>query len=110
MRTLVIGVVNLLGTDEGVGIHIMNRQNKIDPETDTFVAAMGSIEMLEAMRGYEHVIIIDSIETGVEPGTIYRVNIENSEKLQVITRSHGTNILTIIELGPSSTMMEYKKK
>ncbi|MCX6656889.1 MAG: hydrogenase maturation protease [Candidatus Bathyarchaeota archaeon] len=99
MRTLVIGVGNLLRTDDGVGIHIINRLSKLHPEIDTFDAAMGSIEILEAMRGYERVIILDSIETGIEPGTIYRVNLASGEKPPVISHSHGTDILTIIELG-----------
>jgi hydrogenase maturation protease len=99
MRTLVIGVGNLLRTDDGVGIHIINRLSKLHPEIDTFDAAMGSIEILEAMRGYERVVIVDSIETGVEPGTIYRVNLASGEKPLVISHSHGTDVLTILELG-----------
>ena len=99
MRTLVIGVGNLLRTDDGVGIHLINRLSKIDPERDTLDAAMGSIEILEAMKGYERVIIVDSIETGVEPGTIYRVNLTSGEDPPVITHSHGTDIRTILELG-----------
>ena len=94
-----IGVGNLLRTDDGVGIHLINRLSKIDPEIDTFDAAMGSIEILEAMKGYERVIIVDSIETGVEPGTIYRVNLASGEKPPIITYSHGTDVHTILELG-----------
>jgi len=99
MRTLVIGVGNLLRTDDGVGIHLINRLSKLHPEIDTFDAAMGSIEILEAMKGYERVVIVDSIETGDEPGTIYRVNLASGEKPPVINYSHGTDILTILELG-----------
>ena len=99
MRTLVIGVGNLLRTDDGVGIHLINKLSKTDTEIDTFDAAMGSIEILEAMKGYERVIIVDSIDTGVEPGTIYRVNLASGEKPPVITHSHGTDIHTILELG-----------
>jgi hydrogenase maturation protease len=99
MRTLVIGVGNLLRTDDGVGIHLINMLSKLHPEINTFDAAMGSIEILEAMKGYERVVIIDSIETGVEPGTIYRVNLTSGEKPPVITHSHGTDVLTILELG-----------
>ncbi|OGD57375.1 hypothetical protein A3K78_04580 [Candidatus Bathyarchaeota archaeon RBG_13_52_12] len=99
MRTLVIGVGNLLRTDDGVGIHLINRLSKLHPEIDTFDAAMGSIEILEAMKSYERVVIVDSIETGVEPGTIYRVNLARGEKPPVINYSHGTDILTILELG-----------
>lgn len=99
MRTLVIGVGNLLRTDDGVGIHIINRLSKLHPEIDTFDAAMGSIEILEAMKGYERVVIVDSIETGDEPGTIYRVNLASGEKPPVLTQSHGTDLLTILKLG-----------
>lgn len=99
MRTLVIGIGNLLRTDDGVGIHVINRLSELHPEIDTFDAAMGSIEILEAMRGYERVVIIDSIETGVKPGTIYRVNLSSGERPLVITHSHGTDVLTILELG-----------
>ncbi len=94
-----IGVGNLLRTDDGVGIHIINRLSKLHPEINTFDAAMGSIEILEAMMGFERVVIVDSIETGVEPGTIYRVNLASGEKPPVITYSHGTDVLTILELG-----------
>jgi hydrogenase maturation protease len=99
MRTLVIGVGNLLRTDDGVGIHLINMLNELHPEIDTFDAAMGSIEILEAMKGYERVVIVDSIETGVEPGTIYRVNLAGGEKPPVINYSHGTDVITILELG-----------
>jgi hydrogenase maturation protease len=99
MRTLVIGVGNLLRTDDGVGIHVINRLSKLHPEINTFDAAMGSIEILEAMKGYDRVVIVDSIETGVEPGTIIRVNLACGEKPPVITHSHGTDLLTVLELG-----------
>jgi hydrogenase maturation protease len=99
MRTLVIGVGNLLRTDDGVGIHVINRLSKLHPEINTFDAAMGSIEILEAMKGYDRVVIVDSIETGVEPGTIYKVNLAIGEKPPVITHSHGTDLLTVLELG-----------
>jgi hydrogenase maturation protease len=99
MRSLVIGVGNLLRTDDGVGIHIINSLNELHPDVETFDAAMGSIEMLEAMRRYDRAIIVDAIETGAEPGTIYRVNIAGGEKPPVITHSHGTDIVTVIQLG-----------
>lgn len=99
MRTLVIGVGNLLRTDDGVGIHVINRLSRLHPEVDTLDAAMGSIEIIEAMRGYDRAVIVDAIETGAEPGTIYRVNLTGGEKPPTITHSHGTDIITILQLG-----------
>ena len=75
MRTLVIGVGNLLRTDDGVGIHVIRALDDLHTGFDTLDAAIGSVEILEAMRGYDRVIIVDAIETGAEPGTIFRVNL-----------------------------------
>ncbi len=99
MRTLVVGVGNLLRTDDGVGIHVINRLGKLHPGIDTLDAAMGSIEIIEAMRGYDRAIIVDAIETGAEPGTIYRVNLTGGEEPPVVTHSHGTDLITILQLG-----------
>jgi hydrogenase maturation protease len=99
MRTLVIGVGNLLRTDDGVGIHVINSLNKLNSEIDTLDAAMGSVEIIEALRGYDRAIIVDAIETGAEPGTIYRVNLTGGEKPPVVTHSHGTDLITTLQLG-----------
>ncbi len=99
MRIIVIGVGNLLRTDDGVGIHVINRLNQLQPGVETLDAAMGSIEIIEGIRGYDRAIIVDAIETGVEPGTIYRVNLSGGEKPPTITHSHGTDLLTILQLG-----------
>lgn len=99
MKTLVIGVGNLLRTDDGVGIHVIKRLDEANPGVDTLDAAMGSIEILDAMRGYDRAIIVDAIETGAESGTIYSVNLTAGERPPIITHSHGTDILTTIELG-----------
>ena len=99
MRTLVIGVGNLLRTDDGVGIHVINSLNKLNSEIDTLDAAMGSVEIIEALRGYDRAIIVDAIETGAEPGTIYRVNLTRGEEPPVITHSHGTDLITTLQLG-----------
>lgn len=99
MRTLVIGIGNLLRTDDGVGIHVVNLLKELSPKIDTLDAAMGSIEILEAMRGYERAIIVDAVESGAEPGTIFRVNFTGGEKPLVVTYSHGTDLVTTLNLG-----------
>jgi hydrogenase maturation protease len=98
MRTLVIGVGNLLRTDDGVGIHVIKALD-LRTGVDTLDAAMGSVEILEAMRGYDRAVIVDAIETGAEPGTIFRVNLTEGEEPPVVTHSHGTDLITTLRLG-----------
>ena len=99
MRILVIGVGNLLRTDDGVGVHVVKGLNDLHLEVDTLDAAMGSVEILDAMRGYDRVIIVDAIETGAKPGTIFRVNLTKGEEPPVVTHSHGTDLITTLRLG-----------
>ncbi len=99
MRTLVVGVGNLLRRDDGAGVHTVNRLRRLAPWIDCVDAAMGGVEVLEAMRGYDRVIIVDSITTGAEPGTIYRVNVAAGEEPPSIAYSHGVDLVTTLELG-----------
>lgn len=102
MRTLVIGVGNLLRCDDGVGIHVVNRLNEVAPSSiDTLDVALGSVEILEAMKGRDHVFIVDAIQAGGEPGTIYRVNLSKGEEPPRVTHSHGVDLLTTLRLGDS---------
>jgi hydrogenase maturation protease len=101
LKTLVIGVGNLLRCDDGVGIHVVNRLNEVASYIDTLDVALGSIEILEAMKGRDRVFIVDAIQTGGEPGTIYRVNLSRGEEPPRITHSHGVDLLTTLKLGDS---------
>ena len=101
MKTLVIGVGNLLRCDDGAGIHVVNRLNEVASYIDTLDVALGSIEILEAMKGRDRVFIVDAIQAGGEPGTIYRVNLSRGEEPPRITHSHGVDLLTTLKLGDS---------
>ena len=99
MKTLVMGVGNLLRRDDGAGVHLVDRLRTLAPQIDAVDAAMGGVEILEAMRGYDRVIIVDSIMTGAEPGTIYHVNIAEGDEPPRISSSHGVDLVTTLELG-----------
>jgi hydrogenase maturation protease len=101
LKTLVIGVGNLLRYDDGVGIHVVNRLNEVAPYIDTLDVALGSVEILEAMNGRDRVFIVDAIQAGGEPGTIYRVNLNGGEEPPRVTHSHGVDLLTTLRLGES---------
>ncbi|MBN2336485.1 hydrogenase maturation protease [Candidatus Bathyarchaeota archaeon] len=99
MRTLVIGVGNLIRCDDGAGVHVVNRLTEKAPHIDTLDVALGSIEILEVMKGYGRVYIVDAIQTGAEPGTVFRVNLIEREEPPTVTHSHGVDLVTTIELG-----------
>lgn len=101
MRTLVIGVGNLLRCDDGAGVHVVNRLKSEALHIDAEDVAMGSIEILDAMKGYDRVIIVDSVKTGAESGTVFRVNITGGDEPPVIGSIHGVDLVTTLRLGAS---------
>lgn len=63
MNTLILGVGNLLLSDEAVGVRIvegLERDYRFAP----------GIELLEAMASRDHIILADAVRSGNPPGTV----------------------------------------
>jgi hydrogenase maturation protease len=73
MKTLVLGIGNLLFSDDGVGLHIIEKLREEDLGVDLKEASSG-LDILDAVKGYDRVILVDAIRSGGEPGTIYELS------------------------------------
>ena len=72
-RIVVIGVGNLLLTDEGIGIHAVKALQEIDLPSDVKLIDGGtSPDLIAYTRAGDKMIIIDAAKAGGEPGTVYR--------------------------------------
>ena len=70
---LVLGIGNCLLSDDGVGVHAA-RILEADPPGDTAVLA-AETDLLSALPFLEHcvkVLVIDAMDAGQAPGTLYR--------------------------------------
>ncbi len=99
MKTIAVGIGNLLRCDDGAGIHAINILSKTTPEMDTFELALGSIDLIEQILDYDRVFIIDAVKTGAEPGTIFKVNLAIGDEHPEISYSHGVDLFTTLELA-----------
>lgn len=73
MNTLILGVGNLLLSDESVGVHLVNQLESeyTFPEGVELVdGGTAGMELLDYIASREHIIIIDAVLTGDEPGTV----------------------------------------
>jgi len=98
LRTIVIGVGNLLRCDDGAGIHVITHLENLHAPVDVVDAAMGSVEILEAMKGYDEAYIIDAIKSGGKPGTVSKVELKEGSLLSIYY-SHGVDLATTLQLG-----------
>ncbi len=100
MNTFIaVGIGNLLRCDDGAGIHVIKQVSELVPQVDTFELALGSIDLIEAILGYTWVYIIDAVETGAEPGTVFQVKLSSSGVFPRVYSSHGVDLFTTLELG-----------
>ena len=74
-KTVVLGVGNLLLTDDGVGIHAIRALEQIPdlPEGVELVdGGTAGLNLLSYLEGIDRLIIIDAIQSSDPPGTIRR--------------------------------------
>ncbi len=73
-KILVMGVGNVLLTDEGTGIHILKELEKRNlPEgTQLLDGGTAGIDLRYLIEETDHLVIVDSIDAGAEPGAIFK--------------------------------------
>lgn len=80
MSTLVLGIGNVLLTDEGVGVRALNelaRRYVFSEDVELLDGGTSGIELLRHIQGRDNLIIIDCMTFDQPPGTVYRVENED---------------------------------
>lgn len=80
-KLLVLGVGNLLLTDDGAGVHAvqeLSAEQEWNPaEVDFLDGATFTQDIFFVFQEYERVLVLDCVKGGREPGTIYRFTEDN---------------------------------
>lgn len=100
-KTLVLGVGNPILSDDGVGIHVARELKRKDLQgVDVEELAASGLELLDVVRGYRKVVIIDAIQTtNGRPGEFYVLEEKDFEKSVHGSSPHGVNIATALAMG-----------
>ena len=69
---LILGVGNILLSDEGIGVHVIQKLLAMDlpPEIEVVDGGTGGYELINFFRNKKKVIIVDCMKLGDPPGTI----------------------------------------
>ena len=112
VRVLILGVGNPILSDDGVGIHVAREIKKRElPGVDVEELAASGLELLDVVRGYDKVVIIDAIQTTKgEPGELYVLEEKDFEKSIHGSSPHGINIATALALGRKLVPNEMPKE
>lgn len=101
MKTLVLGIGNPILSDDGVGIHVARKLKEVAPPgVDVEELAASGLELLDMVRGYHRLAIVDAIQTADgRPGDIYELREEDFERTIHGSSPHGINVATALALG-----------
>ncbi len=76
IKTLVLGVGNLLLADEGLGIHVIERlaaSYHLPEEVLILDGGTLGLDLLYYLEGVENLLLIDAVEAHKEPGAMIRL-------------------------------------
>lgn len=101
---VVVGLGNILMTDEGVGSAIVasfSAYSQKYPLVEFIDAGTGGMKLLHTIAGRKKVIIVDCALMGTGPGTIKRFTPEQVQSVKKLSHYslHEADVLKIIEMS-----------
>ncbi|MBE0647776.1 MAG: hydrogenase maturation protease [Bacteroidales bacterium] len=104
---LMLGIGNEILTDDGIGpklIHDLDK-NQFPDHVVYQVASLGGLELLEIIKDFDTVFILDAIRTlKNDPGTVYCYTPDDFKETLHLSNLHDINFLTALELGRRTGM------
>ena len=101
-KTLILGMGNEILTDDGIGIKITKELQKVLNIPNLFfdTLSLGGMEIIEYIRDFDNVIIIDAIKTlnGV-PGSVYIFAPSDFKETTHISNVHDVSFITALKLA-----------
>lgn len=100
-KALVIGAGNILLKDEGIGVRVLKYLTDAYAPPDTVECIDGGtagINLLDHIKGFTHVIIIDAVSSPSPPGTIVKISGKDLEKAPAPTLGTTAHQVGLMEL------------
>jgi hydrogenase maturation protease len=75
-KTLVLGLGNLVHTDDGLGVHAIEslmQDSRVPPHVVLMDGGTQGLSLLPHISAYRRILVIDAIDVGEKPGTLVRL-------------------------------------
>lgn len=103
LKVTILGIGNLLLSDEGVGVHVANEMAKLrlPPEVSVVDGGTDGFRLLNVITEADRLIVVDAIKGGGIAGSIYRFNLEDIPSCpeEFKTSVHQVGILEVLHLS-----------
>ena len=98
-QTLILGIGNVLMSDEGVGVHVIRHlESRALPEgVECFDGGTGSFHLLDPMQSAERVILVDAALDDSPPGTVRRLEPKFSSDYPRTLTAHDIGLKDLLD-------------
>lgn len=110
-RILVLGVGNILLRDEGVGVRVVERleaEYTFSPDVELMDGGTLGLRLLDPITQADHLIVVDAVQNGRAPGTLYRFPVEELNKR--LTFKNSLHQLDLVESLAMADIMGHRPR
>ncbi|HTP64307.1 MAG TPA: HyaD/HybD family hydrogenase maturation endopeptidase [Geobacteraceae bacterium] len=101
-NVLILGVGNLLLTDDGFGVHCINAMREIQFPPNVTVMESGTVghQLVPTLNEIDLLIVVDAIEAGDTPGSIFRFTPEDLQfKSGIKSSLHQLSLIDVLQMA-----------
>jgi hydrogenase maturation protease len=97
LKTLVLGLGNVLMGDEGIGVYVVRELEKLPlpPDVECLDGGTGGFTLLEPLESADRIILIDAANDGNPIGTVTRTTPRFSRDYPVVAVSLPRSLPTM---------------
>ena len=98
MNTLILGLGNLLLSDEGVGVHVARAlaERDLPPGVSVVEAGTAFLDVLPEIETADRILLVDAMEAGGVPGSVYRVPFHECRHPEMLASLHGFDMSRVL--------------
>jgi len=101
MKTIVLGIGNLILGDDGVGVHVANeiKKHMSSPDVTVDEAITGGMNLLDLILGYDKAVLIDAVKSeNSQNGEVKRILLSDFTTMHSCN-PHDVSLVEAIEMA-----------
>jgi hydrogenase maturation protease len=110
----VLGLGNLMRTDDAIGMLSLDRLTddiRFPREIEAIEGGTLGLDLLHALYGISHLLVLDAVDIGAAPGTLVRfagrelARLPTSKSVHLLGLSDLINVLLLMEAPPTEVVL-----
>lgn len=87
--------------DDGVGLHVVRllEDRSLSESVEVVELGTAGLGLLDSVRGYDRLILVDAIVTGATPGTVHVLDGADVARASHLGPGHDADLPTVLALG-----------